>query len=64
LSFCVSFRPADIQVNKRELVSIEIINEVQYDIVSVKRELAPLMPQEITLSRAYKDQVAKRMFFA
>jgi two-component system LytT family response regulator len=52
-----------VQVNRRELISLEVINEVEHDLISVKNTCPDIMPKEVTLSRAYKKTVSKRIFF-
>jgi DNA-binding LytR/AlgR family response regulator len=56
--------PNLVQVNKAELVSLEAINEVQHDRISINCHGEKTnKPKEVTLSRAYKDGFRKRVFF-
>ena len=59
----ISFAPHLMQVNKKELVSIDMVNEIAYDLVSVNSGAPLSIPRELTLSRAFKEQVSKRIFF-
>lgn len=59
----VSLSPQLIQVNRRQLIALDYINEMQYDIVSVNDAANLSIPEEITLSRVYKKEVQKRIFY-
>jgi DNA-binding LytR/AlgR family response regulator len=52
-----------IQINRRELIALEAINEMQHDLISIKNTCPNYIPRELTLSRAYKKGVSKRIFF-
>ena len=52
-----------VQVNRRELIALDNINEVAHDIVSVKSTAATDVPKELTLGSAYKNTISKRVFF-
>jgi DNA-binding LytR/AlgR family response regulator len=52
-----------VQVNRRELVALETINEMQHDVISIKNTFPDTIPREITLSRAYKQTVSKKIFY-
>lgn len=59
----LSYAPQLIQVNRKQLVALDHINEMQHDLVSVKDAQPLCIPREITLSRAYKKEVQKRIFY-
>jgi DNA-binding LytR/AlgR family response regulator len=58
-----SYAPHLIQVNRRQLVSLDYIKEMQHDLVSVKDADLLHIPGEITLGRTYKKAVHKKIFY-
>jgi DNA-binding LytR/AlgR family response regulator len=59
----LSMAPQLIQVNRRQLVALDSIGNLQHDVIGVKDAKALNLPGEITLGRKYNSDVKKRMFF-
>jgi len=59
----MSYAPQLMQVNRRQLIAMDYIKEMQHDLVSIKDATLLHMPEEITLSRAYKKEIQKRIFY-
>lgn len=62
LSDIKSVAPHLIQVNKHDLVSVDTINEINRDNISMKTDMG--IPVAINLTCTHKAQVANRMFFS
>lgn len=54
--------PHMVQVNRHELISIDIIKGVKHGFIAIK-EAASNMPKEITLTHSHKEELAKRIFY-
>lgn len=59
----MSFAPQLVQANRRQLINIDYIKDTEYDLLSVKNADKFKIPAEITLSRKYKKEITKRIFF-
>jgi two-component system LytT family response regulator len=55
--------PTLIQVNKREAVSMEVVNEVEYDMIMLRGIQGNEVPKYVTLGRAFSKPFKERMFF-
>src|SRR6185312_215758 len=52
-----------VQVNRRELISIDLVNQVEHDLVSVKYSGPAKIPLELTIGNSYKNEMRKRIFY-
>lgn len=59
----LSFAGQLVQVNRRQLISLDYINDMEYDSISVKDTDKINLPSEITLSRKYKKEVPKKIYY-
>lgn len=59
----MSFSPQLVQANRRQLISLDYISDVEYDVLSVRDAGKINVPAEITLSRKYKKDVTKKIFY-
>jgi DNA-binding LytR/AlgR family response regulator len=55
--------PLLVQVNKREAVSMEAVNEVEHDMITLKDITAKDAPKYANLGRAYKKSFKEKMFY-
>jgi two-component system LytT family response regulator len=58
-----SFAPHLLQVNRQNMVAIECIHAIGYDVVKINRALCSKLPEEVTLSASFKEEVSKRVFY-
>ena len=54
--------PSLVQVNKGQLISIEVFSEINHDLVMLKGVNTEDIPGEITLGRTYRQQFMERVF--
>ena len=59
----LSYASQLVQVNRKQLVSVDYIRDMQYDVVSVREAKKLGIPEEITLSRVYSKDVKKKIFY-
>jgi DNA-binding LytR/AlgR family response regulator len=52
-----------VQINRRELVALDIIDEMAYDVISLRNNEAKGIPKELTLGYAYKEEMSKKVFY-
>jgi DNA-binding LytR/AlgR family response regulator len=55
--------PLLVQVNKREAVSMEAVNEVEHDMVTLKAMAAKDAPKYVTLGRAFRKSFKEKLFY-
>jgi DNA-binding LytR/AlgR family response regulator len=55
--------PALHQVSKREAVSMDIVNEIEHDMVTLKKLAAPNAPKYVTLGRAFSKTFKEKLFY-
>jgi DNA-binding LytR/AlgR family response regulator len=55
--------PQLVQINRQELVSIDLVKEMGHDCVSLNDAGIKTIPLESTLTATCKDELAKRMFY-
>jgi two-component system LytT family response regulator len=58
-----SYAPQLMQVNRRQLIALDNVCNMQSDVLAVKDAKTFGIPSEITLSRKYKPELKKRIFF-
>lgn len=64
LAELLNHSPTLVQVNKAELVSLDAVNEVEYDLVTLKGvRNTDNKPKQVTIGAAYKKGFKERMFF-
>lgn len=55
--------PNLVQVNKREAVSMDIVNEVEYDMIMLRGISGDEVPKYVTLGRAFSKSFKEKMFY-
>lgn len=55
--------PLLVQVSKSEAVSLEVVNEVEYDMVTIKGIEGKEVPKYVTLGRAFRKSFKERLFY-
>jgi DNA-binding LytR/AlgR family response regulator len=63
LDTLLSFAPQLVQVNRKQLISIDYIKGIKNDMLDVKDGKSLGMSSQLTLSRTYKNDVMKRIFY-
>lgn len=51
-----------VQINRRELVALEIVDQVEHDLIALKKSIAAKIPAELTLGNSYKNEIRRRIF--
>lgn len=55
--------PLLVQVNKREAVSLETVNEVEHDMITIKEMADKGAPKYVTLGRAFRKSFKEKLFY-
>ena len=63
LEFLMDSCASLVQVNKREAISLEVVNEVDHDLVTLKPMADKDAPKHITLGRAFRKSFKERLFY-